>query len=220
MTKLAGFFVAASLFASALAHAQPAPVEGRAEFQLFRNTMNDIVTRCIYRVSQRDVLVGALKGLKQELRTKFSATLPSDFEQKTDEEDWLIYQHVLRELAHSSELNQSLKSLVELSLHAYCKTLDRYSNYDTSETWQKLQEFGEPDYIGVGVTIIEGREHGFVCEPIRGGPADRAGLDQGDHLLAVNEHSVRGSTRLQIRMWLGETQENAVKLRVHHRTGE
>jgi carboxyl-terminal processing protease len=171
-------------------------------------------------VTERDVLVGALKGLKQELGPKFSVTLPPDFERKTDEEDWLLYQHALRELAHSTEVNQPLKSLVELSLNAYCKTLDRYSSYDTYETWQRLQEFGEPDYIGVGVTIIEGREHGFVCEPIRGGPADRAGLDQGDHLLAVNEHSVRGSTRLQIRMWLGETQENAVKLRVHHRTGE
>jgi carboxyl-terminal processing protease len=199
--------------------AEQAPVEGRAEFQLFRNTMNDIVSRCIYRVSERDVLVGALKGLKQELGTKFTATLPSDLEKKADEEDWVIYQHALRELAHSSELNQSLKSLVELSLRAYCKTLDRYSSYDTYETWQKLQEVGEPDYVGVGVTIIEGREEGFVCEPIRGGPADRAGLDQGDRLLAVNEHAVRGATRLQIRIWLGETKEKTVKLRVHHRDG-
>ena len=207
------------LLASLSVRGEEPSVEGRAEFQLFRNAMNDIVTRCIYRVSQRDVLVGALKALKQELGPKFTATLPSDYERKTDEEDWLIYQRTLRELAHASEINQSLKNLVELSLRGYCRTLDRYSGYDSYETWQKLQEFGEPDYVGVGVTVIEGREEGFVCEPIRGGPADRAGLDQGDHLLAVNEHAVRGATRLQIRMWLGETQEHSVQLRVRHRDG-
>ena len=212
---LAGF-----LSAVTSSTAEEPVVEGRAEFQLFRNTMNDIVTHCIYRVSERDVLVGALKALKQELGPKFTATLPPAYEKDDAEESWLLYQHTLRELAHSADINQSLKNLVELSLRGYCKTLDRYSNYDTYETWEKLQEFGEPDYTGVGITIIEGREEGFVCDPIRGGPADRAGIDQGDRLLAVNDHAVRGSTRLQIRMWLGEAQETSIKLRVRHRTGE
>ena len=218
--QLAALLLAGSLLTGASARAEEPVIEGRAEFQLFRNAMNDIVTHCIYRVSERDVLVGALKGLKQELGPKFTASLPSDYERKPAEDNWLIYQHVLRELAHAPGINQSLKDLVELSLRGYCKTLDRYSGYDTYETWQKLQEFGEPDYTGVGVTVIEGREEGFVCDPIRGGPADRAGLDQGDRLLAVNDHAVRGSTRLQIRMWLGEAQESSVKLHVRHRNGE
>jgi carboxyl-terminal processing protease len=195
-------------------------VEGRAEFQLFRNTMDNIVSFCIYRVSERDVLVGALKVLKQELGPKFTATLPSDYERKTAEEDWVVYQRALRALAHSAEGNQSLKSLVELSLRAYCKTLDRYSAYDDFDTWRKLQELGEPDYMGVGVTVIEGREEDFICDPIRGGPADRAGIDEGDRLLAVNAHNVRGATRLQLRMWLGETQERSIQLRVRHRNGK
>ncbi len=182
--------------------------------------MQDIVERCIYRVTNRDVLVGALKALKQELGPKFTATLPSDLERKSPEETWLVYQGTLLQLAHSSENQQSLKSLVELSLRSYCQTVDRYSAYDDYDTWRKLQEFGEPDYTGVGITVIEGREADFICDPIRGGPADRAGVDEGDRLVAVNERSVRGATRLQIRMWLGETRENSVQLRVRHRNGE
>jgi carboxyl-terminal processing protease len=205
--------------ASAL-KAEEAPIEGRAEFQLFRNSMRDIVTRCIYRVTERDVLVGALKALKHDLGAKFSATLPSDLERKSPEETWLVYQGTLLQLAHSSENKQSLKNLVELSLRSYCQTVDRYSAYDDYDTWRKLQEFGEPDYTGVGITVIEGREEDFICDPIRGGPADRAGIDEGDRLVAVNERSVRGATRLQIRMWLGETQENSVQLRVRHRSGQ
>lgn len=204
----------------AVTSARTEEVEGRAEFQLFRNTMDNIVSFCIYRVSERDVLVGALKALKQELGPKFTATLPSDYERKTAEEDWVVYQRALRELAHSADSNQSLKSLVELSLRAYCKTLDRYSAYDDYDTWRKLQELGEPDYTGVGVTVIEGREEDFICDPFRDGPADRAGIDEGDRLLAVNAHNVRGATRLQLRMWLGETQESSIQLRVRHRNGK
>ena len=87
--------------------------------------MRDIVTRCIYRVTDRDVLVGALKALKHDLGAKFSATLPSDLERKSPEEIWLVYQGTLLQLAHSSENKQSLKSLVELSLRNYCQTVDR-----------------------------------------------------------------------------------------------
>jgi carboxyl-terminal processing protease len=199
--------------------AEEAAVEGRAEFQLFRNTMDSIVTTCIYRVSERDVLIGALKGLKQELGAKFTATLPSDFERKTAEDNWLIYQHALRELAHVPDVNQSLKSLVELSLRAYCKTLDRYCSYDTYETWHKSQEFEEPDYEGVGITLLTGRADDIVCVPIRGGPADRAGLDAGDHLLAVEDHAARGVSLLQIHNWLAETQAKDVKLRVRRGDG-
>lgn len=181
--------------------------------------MADIVARCVYRVTEREVLAGALKALQHELGPKLGAAIPPGVERKTDEEAWLIYQDTLLKLAHSPEAKQSLKSLVELSLRAYCRTLDRYSAYDDYDTWKKYQEFGQPDYLGVGVTVLEGRDEDFICDPIRGGPAERAGIDAGDRLLAVNEHAVRGASRLQVRMWLGETQENSVKLRVRHRNG-
>ncbi len=217
--QFAGLLLAGVLLATFSARAEETAVEGRAEFQLFRNAMDSIVTNCIYRVSERDVLIGALKGLKQELGSKFTATLPADFERQTAEENWLIYQHVLRELAHAPEINQSLKSLVELSLRAYCKTLDRYCSYDTYETWQKSQEFEEPDYEGVGLTLLAGRADDIICVPIRGGPADRAGLDAGDHLVAVDDHPTHGVSLLQIHNWLSETQAKSVKLRVRRGDG-
>ena len=199
--------------------AEQAAVEGRAEFQLFRNTMADIVERCIYRVSNRNVLVGALKGLKQDLGPKFIATLPPDLERETDEDVWIVYQQALREIAHSPGIDRSLKDLVEQSLHAYCRTLDRYSSYDTYETWLKSQQYGEADYEGVGITLLAERADDILCVPIRGGPADRAGLDAGDHLLAVNDHVAHGVSLTQIHNWLAEDQTNDVKLRVRRSGG-
>ena len=217
--QLAGLLLAAALLPAISARTEEPAVEGRAEFQLFRNTMDNIVSFCIYRVSERDVLIGALKALKQELGPKFTVTLPSDYERRTAEEDWVIYKRALRELAHSADGNQSLKSLVELSLRAYCKTLDRYSSYDTYETWQKSQEFAEADYEGVGITLLAGRADDILCVPIRGGPADRAGLEAGDRLLAVNDHPARGVSLLEIHNCLGEAGTHDVKISVRRSDG-
>jgi carboxyl-terminal processing protease len=217
--RFTSLLLAAILLVAVSAPGEEDAVEGRAEFQLFHNAMDDIVARCIYRVSERSVLIGALKGLQQELGPKFTATLPSDLDRKTAEEVWLVYQKVLRGCAHTRDINQSLQSLVELSLRAYCKTLDRYSSYDTYETWHKSQEFAAPDYEGVGITLLAGRANDILCVPIRGGPADRAGLDAGDHLLAVDDHLAHDVSLMEIHNWLAEAQGNGVKLRVRRNDG-
>jgi C-terminal peptidase prc len=199
--------------------AQEATPELNAEFWLFLNVRGAIVSRCIYHLSDRQVIVGALKALQHEMGPEFDATIPSDLDRQTAPDAWTIYKRTLLQLAHSKNPKQSLKDLVELSLRAYCKTLDRYSSYDTYETWHKSQEFQEPDYEGVGITLLAERADDIICVPIGGGPADRAGLDAGDHLLAVDDHLTRGASLLQIHNWLGETQAKAVKLRVRRSDG-
>jgi carboxyl-terminal processing protease len=199
--------------------AQETTPELSPEFWLFLNVRGAIVSRCIYRLDDRQVIVGALKALQHEMGSDFDATIPPRLDQKTAPEAWSIYKETLLQLAHSKNAKQSLKNLVELSLRAYCKTLDRYSTYDTYETWHKSQEFQEPDYEGVGITLLAERADDIICVPIRGGPADRAGLDAGDHLLAVGDHLARGASLLQIHNWLGETQTKDVKLRVRRSDG-
>lgn len=165
------------------------------------------------------MIAGALKALQHEMGPQFDMTLPSDLDQKEAPEAWSIYKEKLLQVAQSKNAQKSLKELVELSLQAYCKTLDRYSSYDTYETWLKSQQFGEADYQGVGITLLAGRADDILCVPIRGGPADRAGLDAGDHLLAVNDHAARGVSLMQIQNWLAETQADNVKIRVRRSDG-
>ena len=199
--------------------AQETATELSPEFWLFLNARGAIVSRCIYHVSDREVIAGALKALQHEMGSEFDATIPPDLDRKPAPDAWTIYKETLLQLAHSKNAKQSLKDLVELSLRAYCKTLDRYSSYDTYETWHKSQEFEEPDYEGVGITLLAERADDIICVPIRGGPADRAGLDAGDHLLAVNDHLAHGVSLVQIHNWLAETQGNNVKLRVRRSDG-
>jgi carboxyl-terminal processing protease len=199
--------------------AQVPAAEGSAEFQLFRNAMNDIVIRCIYRLTEKDVLAGALKSLQAELGSKAGSIIPPGLESKTDEELWVIYKDSLLKLSRSVEPRQSLKNLVELSLRAYCQTLDGYSYYEDYETARKREEFQNPDYVGVGMTLFDGRGEDVICVPFRGGPADRAGIEEGDRLIAVNEHATRGVPLVQINIWVAETQASPVKLRLRRRNG-
>jgi carboxyl-terminal processing protease len=199
--------------------AQEAAPQVKPEFQLFLNARAAIVSRCVYHKTDRAVIAGALKALQHEMGAEFDATIPSDLDQKTAPEAWAIYKEILLQLAQSKKAGKSLKDLVELSLYGYCKTLDRYSSYDTYETWLKFQTFGEPDYEGVGITLLAERADDIICVPIRGGPADRAGLDAGDHLLAVNDHVARAVSLLQIHNWLAENQTNDIKLRVRRSDG-
>ena len=199
--------------------AQEAAPQLKPEFQLFLNARAAIVSRCVYHVSDRAVIAGALKALQHEMGAEFDATIPADLDQKAAPEAWSIYKETLLQLAESKKIGKSLKDLVELSLSAYCKTLDRYSSYDTYETWLKSQTYGEPDYEGVGITLLAERADDIICVPIRGGPADRAGLDAGDHLLAVNDHLTHGVSLMQIHNWLAENQTNDVKIRVRRSDG-
>lgn len=199
--------------------AQEAAPQIKPEFQLFLNARTAIVSRCVYHVSDRAVIAGALKALQHEMGAEFDATIPSDLDQQAAPEAWSIYKETLLQLAQSKDAKKSLKDLVELSLSAYCKTLDRYSSYDTYETWVKSQSYGEADYEGVGITLLAERADDIICVPIRDGPAEQAGLDAGDHLLAVNDHATHGVSLTQIHNWLAEAGTKDVKIRVRHSDG-
>ena len=181
--------------------------------------MEDITTRCVYRVTYQEVLAGALRALAKELGPQRGAAIPAELQGWSADELWLIYKEKLRDLARTPETKQSLKSLVELSLRSYCRTLDRYSYYDDFETWRRAEELRAPDYMGVAVTLLEGREDDIVCDPYPGGPAERAGIVEGDRLMEIAGRPVRGATLLQIKTWLAETQSEPVKIRVRHRDG-
>ncbi len=156
--------------------------------------------------------------MKRKLEPERSITLPADLERKTDDEAWTIYQDTLRGLAQDSDSKRTLKELVELSLRAYCRTLDPYSYYDDYATWRKSEDLRMPDFLGVGVTLLEGREDDIICDPYperTGGASGHRWL--GIVSLGVAEHSVRGATLLQIKTWLAESTGASVKLRVRHR---
>lgn len=73
-------------------------------------------------------------------------------------------------------------------------TGDRWSYYLPASQMQSHEENRNNSYVGVGI-VIRQHEDGFqVTSVTEGGPAEQAGMRQGDVLTAIEEQSVLGMT--------------------------
>ncbi len=75
---------------------------------------------------------------------------------------------------------------------------DPYTSFLPEERMRRLSEQMSGNYGGVGLTI-DRRDGWFtVIDPIPGSPAERAGVQPGDRIVAVNEESTRDLTTEEV----------------------
>lgn len=80
-------------------------------------------------------------------------------------------------------------------------TGDRWSYYIPASEYEAYREQSENAYVGVGITIqAQEDDSGFLIVAVtQGGPAQEAGVEANDLLIAVEEQDVRGMTTDQVR---------------------
>jgi len=80
-------------------------------------------------------------------------------------------------------------------------TGDRWSYYIPAGEYEAYREQAENAYVGVGMTIqTTEEENGFlILEVVAGGPAEEAGIQVKDLLIAVEDTDVRGMTASEVR---------------------
>lgn len=67
---------------------------------------------------------------------------------------------------------------------------DPYSKYLNKKDWADLKSKLEAEFGGIGIYIVQDKENKLrVVAPIKGTPAERAGLQQGDIIISVNGES-------------------------------
>lgn len=112
---------------------------------------------------------------------------------KLDEVQNLIGENFLKE-ADGEELSSFLFKGIAAGLH------DDYASYYSVDELQSVLDASQGEYFGIGTTLLEDIEsHEIrVNEVYAGGPADRAGLQTGDVLLAVDDTVVsdQGLTKI------------------------
>ncbi len=96
---------------------------------------------------------------------------------------------------YASEIDE--EALIEGGIRGMLETLDPHSVYMSPEIYRELKvdTRGRFDGIGIEVTVRDGLL--TVVAPIKGSPADRAGIQAGDRILKINGVSTK-------RMNLGE----------------
>ncbi|WP_236702834.1 S41 family peptidase [Aerococcus urinaeequi] len=71
---------------------------------------------------------------------------------------------------------------------------DPYSQYLTDQSAQQLDETIEGSFEGIGAEIMEKDDYIQIVSPIKGSPAEEAGLMANDIITAVNGESIQGYT--------------------------
>lgn len=69
---------------------------------------------------------------------------------------------------------------------------DPYTAYLSPKDYEEFLESLHGDFSGVGIRLEKVGDYIVVVAPIRGSPAERAGIKPGDRILAVDGHSLLG----------------------------
>ena len=86
------------------------------------------------------------------------------------------------------------QKMMDETIRGYVKGLDdEYSEYMTAEEWEEYQAAALGNYVGIGIYMsVDKNGNVVVVEPIKGTPAEEAGLKSGDVIVNVNDESVIG----------------------------
>ncbi|WKE65476.1 S41 family peptidase [Gallaecimonas kandeliae] len=83
--------------------------------------------------------------------------------------------------------------LADSALTGLVSSLDHYSKYLKADDIRALEEMADGHYSGLGLEVDFDKEQRLkVLAPIKGSPADKAGIQAGDLVLAINGQPVKG----------------------------
>ncbi|WP_434120766.1 S41 family peptidase [Salinicoccus roseus] len=86
-------------------------------------------------------------------------------------------------------------ALIESSIQGMVEGLDDpYSEYMNNEEMEAFQETVTGDFEGIGAEVMQEVNRIIVTSPRRGSPAEEAGLEPGDEIIAVDGESIEGWT--------------------------
>lgn len=110
----------------------------------------------------------------------------------TGDDASLLFFEALTTVRKNALDEPDFKSFVRTALRAAIKDIDQYSDYWPPAEYQAFKNANSPKYAGVGMDIWRDRDGDIVCIPHPGGPAEKAGVQYGDVLLAVDGNPVSG----------------------------
>jgi carboxyl-terminal processing protease len=82
--------------------------------------------------------------------------------------------------------------LTEIAIRAVLKDLDPHSTYVSSKDVKRMNEPLEGSFEGVGINYVILEDTVFISNVVRSGPADKAGIVNGDRLMTIDGAEVSG----------------------------
>ncbi len=88
------------------------------------------------------------------------------------------------------------QKILDETIKGYINGLDdEYSEYMTAKEWEEFEASALGNYVGIGIYMsVDKNNNIVVVAPIKGTPAEAAGLETGDVIVNVNDENVLGAT--------------------------
>lgn len=123
-----------------------------------------------------------------------------------------LFGDVLSVVERAYVVEVDTKQLIEAALDGMLTSLDPHSNYLSAEDFGQLRERAEGAYSGVGLEITSENGMVKVISPMDGGPAQRAGVQAGDVISAIDGESAAGLSVAEVSRRLRGAQGTEVRV--------
>jgi carboxyl-terminal processing protease len=112
------------------------------------------------------------------------------------------------------------QTLYEAAINGVLNTLSDSGTYYVDPTTYGVSVMPSGTFEGIGATVTEQDGKIVIVAPLKGTPADEAGIQSGDAILAVDGESTEGWTVEKAVMTIRGTKGTQVTLTVEHADGE
>src|SRR5919112_6773217 len=125
-----------------------------------------------------------------------------------------IFESVLRHIQDDYVDEPDLNKVREGALRGLAYGLDPYSTYLTTEQVKSFSPGAQKNQSGIGAELSQFASYLYVIAPVKGGPADLAGLQAGDIIEYIDGKATRDISLYDARQLLNGAAGSEVKLRV------
>jgi carboxyl-terminal processing protease len=124
-----------------------------------------------------------------------------------------VYSEVLSRIRSDYVEDPNIPQVSNGALHGLLEALDPNSSYLSPDEYKQYKQLGQPA-AGIGAAVSKRFGYGDVISVVPGGPADKAGLLDGDIVEALNDKSTREMSVAELNGLLGGQVGSIVNLSV------
>src|SRR5436190_10903151 len=125
-----------------------------------------------------------------------------------------IFESVLSHIQNDYVDEPNMEKVRAGALRGLSYGLDPYSTYLTADQVKDYRAGGKSNQVGIGAELSQASSFLYVVAPIKGSPADQAGLKSGDVIEYIDGKATRDISLYDARQLLNGAQGTDVKLRV------
>ena len=125
-----------------------------------------------------------------------------------------IFESVLSHIQNDYVDEPNMEKVRAGALRGLAYGLDPYSTYLTPEQVKDFRAGGKSNQVGIGAELSQAQSFLYVVAPVKGSPADQAGLRAGDVIEYIDGKATRDISLYDARQLLNGAPGTEVKLRV------